>query len=146
VYRVYNLARAHVTSDRDVKILTIAAAFHDLGIWTNNTFDYLKPSIELARKYCVLNSIDDDATSQVETMIRDHHKLTKTKKSKLAEIFRKADLADLTFGLMANSVDRKQIREIREAFPNKGFHLTLCKLFIKNLLKNPLRPLPMYKW
>ena len=45
VYRVYNLAITNVTSDRDSKIVSIATAFHDLGIWTNNTFDYLKPSI-----------------------------------------------------------------------------------------------------
>jgi hypothetical protein len=63
----------------------------------------------------------------------------------LAEQFRQADMIDLTFGLIGNRVDRKQARDIRKAFPNKGFHITLCKLFAKNLFKNPLRPLPMYK-
>jgi putative acetyltransferase len=28
--------------------LVVAAAFHDLGIWTARTFDYLEPSVELA--------------------------------------------------------------------------------------------------
>jgi hypothetical protein len=146
VYRVYNLAVAHVTSDRDIKILSIAGAYHDLGIWTSNTFDYLKPSVELAEKYCIENSIDNRAASEIEIIIDDHHKLSKTKRSKLAEIFRKADLIDLTFGLMGNPINRKLIRDLREVFPNKGFHITLCRLFIKNLFKNPFRPLPMYKW
>ena len=29
----------------------IAGAFHDLGIWTARTFDYLAPSVRLARDY-----------------------------------------------------------------------------------------------
>jgi hypothetical protein len=31
--------------------LVIAACFHDLGIWTDHTFDYLSPSAGLARDY-----------------------------------------------------------------------------------------------
>ena len=29
----------------------IAAVFHDIGIWTNNTIDYLNPSVAQARNY-----------------------------------------------------------------------------------------------
>jgi hypothetical protein len=145
VYRVYNFAMTRVTSAHDSKLLSIAVAYHDLGIWTNKTFDYLKPSIALAKKYCVENRMDNDAISEIEIMIDDHHKLTGTNKSKLAEVFRQADLADLTFGLIGKQINKEQVRKMREAFPNKGFHITLCRLFIKNLFKNPLRPLPMYK-
>jgi hypothetical protein len=144
VYRVYNFAIAQVASDGDRKILSIAAAYHDLGIWTNNTFDYLKPSIELAKCYCVINSIDNGTINEIGTIINDHHKLTKAK-SRLAELFRLADMTDLTFGVAGRSVDKKMNNEVRKAFPNKGFHLTLCRLFAKNLIKNPWRPLPMYK-
>src|SRR5215831_5516732 len=31
--------------------VALAAAFHDLGIWTDETFDYLPPSIRLANVY-----------------------------------------------------------------------------------------------
>ena len=145
VYRVYNFAMTNVVLDRDIKIVSIVVAHHDLGIWTNNTFDYLKPSIALAKKYCEINSIDKDAVSEIEAIIDDHHKLSKIQKSKLAEIFRQADLTDLTFGVMGNLIDRKEIRVARETFPNKGFHINLYRLFVKNLFKNPLRPLPMYR-
>lgn len=145
VYRVYNFAITDVTSDREIKILSIAAAFHDLGIWTNNTFDYLKPSIDLAKKYCIENSIDNETIAEIEIIIDDHHKLTKAKRSRLAELFRQADTADLTFGFVGKQIDGEQVRDIRKIFPNKGFHITLCKLFAKNLIKNPFKPLPMYK-
>ena len=29
----------------DIEKIAVAAAFHDLGIWTNKTFDYIPPSI-----------------------------------------------------------------------------------------------------
>jgi len=144
VYRVYNFAMAYVTTDRDRKIISIAAAYHDLGIWTYDTFDYIIPSVELAKKYCTANTIDHDAAAEIETIIKDHHQLTKNN-SKLADLFRLADLTDLTFGLMGMQMDRRSIRNVREAFPDKGFYITICRLFAKNLIKNPLRPLPMYK-
>ena len=145
VYRVYNFAIQRLTNQKDINTLNIAVAFHDLGIWTNKTFDYIKPSIDLAKQYCMKQSIDSITIAEIELIIEDHHKLTKIKKSELAEIFRQADLVDLTFGLISNQIDTKNIRIIKETFPNKGFHLKLFRLFIKNLIQNPLKPLPMYK-
>ena len=51
-YRVANLCAALRPPDPDSRDrIAIAAAFHDLGIWTADTFDYLPPSIELATDY-----------------------------------------------------------------------------------------------
>ena len=146
VYRVYNFAITNITANQDIQALSIASAFHDLGIWTNNTFDYIQPSIDLAKKYCLENSITQGMTLEIVTMIEEHHKLSTVKHARLAELFRQADLTDLTWGLIYRGAGRKNIVKIKETFPNKGFHLNLCKLFIKNLLVNPLKPLPMYKW
>jgi HD superfamily phosphodiesterase len=33
----------------DLEKIAAAAVFHDLGIWTDRTFDYIAPSIALAR-------------------------------------------------------------------------------------------------
>ncbi len=145
VYRVYNFAVPYVTLERDIEILSIAAAFHDLGIWTSDTFDYLKPSIALAKEYSMANGLDAETTVEIETIIDLHHKVTPIEDSKIAEIFRQADLVDLTLGLIRNGRDRRDIRMVKEAFPNKGFHVYLLILFFKNFMNNPLRPLPMYK-
>jgi len=145
VYRVYNFAIQSITNQKDIKTLSIATAFHDLGIWTNKTFDYIKPSIDLAKQYCLINSIDTETIVEIELIIENHHKLTRIKKNELAEIFRQADLIDLTLGLIRKQIGKKNIRNIKNTFPNKGFHLNLCRLFIRNLFLNPLRPLPMYK-
>jgi HD domain len=46
VYRVVNLCLAIVEDSRvDLEKIAIAAVFHDLGIWTNHTFDYIAPSV-----------------------------------------------------------------------------------------------------
>jgi hypothetical protein len=51
VYRVVNLCVAIVGDNRvELEKIAVAAVFHDLGIWTNQTFDYIAPSIELARQ------------------------------------------------------------------------------------------------
>jgi HD superfamily phosphodiesterase len=46
VYRVVNLCLA-VDGDTPVGLekLAVAAVFHDLGIWTDHTFDYIAPSL-----------------------------------------------------------------------------------------------------
>ena len=41
--------------------LAIAAAFHDLGIWTAHTFDYLAPSCGLAAAYLQQHGHDEGA-------------------------------------------------------------------------------------
>src|SRR5262245_2192127 len=54
VYRVANLCLAIVGDSRvDVEKIAVAAVFHDLGIWTGHTFDYIAPSVALVREHLV---------------------------------------------------------------------------------------------
>lgn len=142
VYRVFNLTLPFVSSNTDIQTLSIACAFHDLGIWTHKTFDYLQPSINLALEY----SHNSHNSMEIETIINFHHKITSIKTSPLAELFRQSDLIDLTLGLFRFGRKGELIRQVRKTFPNKGFHVFLLKIFLKNLFINPLKPLPMYKW
>jgi hypothetical protein len=48
VYRVVNLCAAMV-GQSELEKIAVAAVFHDLGIWTNGTFDYIAPSIARTR-------------------------------------------------------------------------------------------------
>jgi hypothetical protein len=52
VYRQFNLCLAFVgRDDPPIEKIAIASAFHDIGIWSARTFDYLAPSVSLAREY-----------------------------------------------------------------------------------------------
>jgi hypothetical protein len=145
VYRVYNFALTQLDANQELEKLSIATAFHDIGIWTNNTFDYIEPSAQLAREYCRKQNISHSDTNEVELIIKNHHKLSEVESSVLAEIFREADLIDLTLGYVPKGRKKDDIKIIKKLFPNKGFHLFLLKLFAKNLIKNPSHPFPIFK-
>ncbi len=127
--------------------LIIAASFHDLGIWTANTFDYLAPSIVLAGEYLDKNGLSR-WREEISLMISEHHKITlfRDERFPLVEVFRRADWIDVSLGGLTFGLEKKTIRGIRKAFPNAGFHKKLIQLTAREFLRKPLRPLPMFKW
>ncbi|MFA9218357.1 MAG: hypothetical protein ACEQSK_14815 [Sphingomonadaceae bacterium] len=147
-YRVLNfcLALSTESPDRIAKIAT-AVAFHDLGIWTHHTFDYLPPSDVLVRDWLHQHG-DPTWCDEVSAMIQLHHKFTPcaADAGPLAEAFRRADWVDVTHGVIAHGLPRALLREVFAAFPDAGFHLLLLKLSFKRVLSHPLHPLPMMRW
>jgi hypothetical protein len=146
-YRVANLCVALSGSDaQQLEKIAVAAAFHDLGIWTAGTFDYLRPSIDLARAYLV-QSGKADWTEEISGMILQHHKSTPYRGNAqwLVEPFRKADWIDVTGGLRSFGLPRRFIREIYGQWPSAGFHKRLVQLEFGHLGTHPLNPLPMVR-
>src|SRR5262245_14146021 len=148
VYRVANLCLA-IVGNRcvDLEKIAIAAVFHDLGIWTNHTFDYIAPSVALARAHLAARGMAD-WIPEIEAMIADHHKFTPSHAhpQSLVECFRRADWIDVTRGLRRFGLPRTFIATVDATWPNAGFHRRLVQLTISRLLKHPLTPLPMVKW
>lgn len=125
----------------------IAAAFHDLGIWTARTFDYLEPSVRLAHAHLAKLG-REDLGHEVATLISEHHKLRTYTGPYAAtvEAFRRADLVDLSLGLVRSALPSSFIGAVRAAFPNAGFHRRLVQLTARQFLRTPWRPLPMLRW
>jgi hypothetical protein len=116
--------------------IAIAAAFHDLAIWTERTWDYLQPSCLLARRYLAQTGRGDWA-GEIEAMIAWHHKITPCRGfGPLAEAFRRADWRDVLL---------MPLPEPHPALPNAGFHLRLAELTWNWWKRHPLDPLPMLK-
>lgn len=148
VYRVVNLCLAIAADNRvELEKITVAAVFHDLGIWTNHTFDYIAPSVALAREHLAARGMAD-WIPEIEAMIVDHHKVTPSHANpqSLVESFRRADWIDVTRGLRRFGLPRTFIAAVDAAWPNAGFHRRLVQLTIDRFLKHPLTPLPMVKW
>lgn len=152
VYRMihYSLAleaaAGRTVSPEDFEKFVIAGAFHDLGLFTENTVDYLPPSAALARAY-LEDRGRSDGTGEIAAMIDNHHKLTPyAGEFPLAEVFRRGDLADFSLGLFRSGLPRATLRAVRAAFPNAGFHLLLVKVAAKWVLRHPLNPAPIFKW
>lgn len=52
VYRIFNYCLAlHPASDEEKTKPAIAACFHDIGLWSDHTVDYLAPSVAQAENY-----------------------------------------------------------------------------------------------
>ena len=128
------------------KIL-IAGAFHDIGIWTDHTVDYIPPSIPPALAYLEGRG-RSDWSREIELMISEHHKLREYTggESPLIELFRKGDLVDFSLGLFRFGLPAEFVRQVKQAFPNAGFHRRLVRLASGWFVKHPLNPAPMMKW
>lgn len=146
VYRVANLCLAIAGDRGGIEKVAVAAAFHDLGIWTNNTFDYIPPSVALAREYLTARR-QTDWIAEIERTIADHHKITRSTASpgSLVEPFRRADWIDVTRGLRTLGVPRPFIESVFATWPSAGFHWRLVELTLDRLRTHPLTPLPMVK-
>jgi hypothetical protein len=147
-YRVANLCIAQSAGDpQQVEKAAIAAAFHDLGIWTDRTFDYLPPSVELARAHLV-RSGRSEWTSEISAMVIEHHKLRAFRGDPegLVEPFRRADWVDVTHGLVSFGLARRLLREVFATWPDAGFHERLFELELTRLRTHPLSPLPMLRF
>ena len=146
-YRVLNYFAA--LSNRDdaesLDMAAIAVVFHDIGIWSHNTFDYLEPSTRLAAAW-LLDHEMEDRIPEVTAMILNHHKVTACSDDPMAEAFRRADWTDVTQGLRRFGLPLKFVLEVMRTFPNAGFHLFLVKQSAKQVRNHPMNPLPMFRW
>lgn len=146
-YRVFNFTRFFLDSDRLDDTIAVASAFHDIGIWTDKTFDYLPPSIARARDYLQEHVPGVDA-KLVADVIDNHHRVLRVKggpDAAVVEAFRQADLADVTRGLVRGTLDLGFVREAEAAFPYAGFQQMLLRTALSWFLRHPLRPLPMMR-
>jgi predicted metal-dependent HD superfamily phosphohydrolase len=148
IYRVLNFHAALSAADGlPSDAVQIAAAFHDLGIWTDDTLDYLPPSIALATEY-LESQQRSDLKEEVSALILEHHKLRRYRGAcaESVEAFRQADLVDVSLGLVRFGLPRSFVKTVQSTFPDHGFHSMLMKLSARQLIRSPLRPLPMFRW
>jgi hypothetical protein len=124
-------------------VAALAWAVHDLGIWTERTFDYLGPSADLGAQYAEKFGVTD--VDQLRALVREHHRLRPVD-DRVIETFRRADLVDVSHGLLHNRIGRSAVRAAVAQLPYCGFHAFLAKGLTGYAARHPLRPLPMMRW
>jgi len=145
VYRMVNLCLVHAEFDTDQREkIVIAGSFHDLGIWTADTFDYLSLSVDLAMEYLDRKGLNE-WRREISEMIDLHHRLRHNSEP-LAEIFRRGDLVDLSLGIIKCGVSTDLVRAVKREFPNAGFHKQLVRRASRWFCRHPLNPVPVLKW
>ena len=148
VYRMIHfcLALRECSKEEREKII-IAGAFHDIGIWIEDTVDYIPPSLPPAMDYLKKRNLEA-WSEEITLMITEHHKVREYENDlyPLVELFRKGDLVDFSFGAFNFGISKSYINEVKASFPNSDFHKNLGKRAVKWFLKHPLNPAPMMKW
>ena len=146
-HRVAHLCIAQAERDHDqIERIAVAAAFHDLGIWTERTFDYLQPSMTLAADHLAASG-RPGWIPEVAAMILEHHKVLpyRGEAAWLVESFRRADWIDVSFGVVGFGVPRRVLERLVARWPRAGFHRRLAQLEARRLLTHPWNPLPMVR-
>jgi hypothetical protein len=147
VRRVVRLVRAQLPLLHPAQLgqLAVAAAFHDIGIWLDGTFDYLEPSCAHAAKY-----LEAEGLSVWEPVVTDmimlHHQVRHVPGKPLVDAFRRADWCDVSMGAVSRGIPRGRYRALRKEFPFAGFHQKLVVLTAKRMRHHPLSPLPMFRY
>jgi hypothetical protein len=144
-YRVANFCLALTTRGADT-VEKVAIAFHDIGIRTDHTFDYLAPALRNAADY-LRTTERSDWLPEIEAMINEYHKVRPWREHPewLVEPFRRADWADVSLGLVARGLPRALIRDARETWPNAGFRKRLVQLTLRRARAHPLSPIPVLR-
>ncbi|MHC8387116.1 HD domain-containing protein [Pseudomonas sp. MDT2-39-1] len=148
IYRVLNFYSAiSGIENLPSEAVQIAAAFHDLGIWTDGTIDYLEPSVRLATDYLANRQLSH-LNGEVTALILEHHKVRPyaADHALSVEPFRRADVIDVSLGLLTFGLPRVYIKTVKSALPNHGFHWMLLRQTARQFLRSPLKPLPMFRW
>lgn len=149
VYRVVNFCfqlSPNLEGTQRERII-VAGCFHDLGIWTEDTFDYLEPSVALVKNY-LRSQVHENWFPEISQMINWHHRFRTVKSLEypLVEVFRQADWIDVSLGLIRFGLSKKVIHTVKEQFPNAGFHKRLVQLTLREMRRRPWKPLPMMRW
>ena len=138
VYRVVNLCLAIVGHSRaELEKIAVAAVFHDVGIWTNNTFDYIAPSVAVAREDLTARGMADwipeiEAPAQIRSRWSNHFGA------------RTGSMCRSDYEGSASRARSSRLSPPRR--PSAGFYRRLVKLTIDRFWKHPLTPLPVVKW
>jgi hypothetical protein len=148
VYRMFNFCLAlRQCSEEEKTKLAVTACLHDIGLWSDNTVDYIPPSIVEAKRY--LSETGREAWSEeIGLTIELHRKVRPYRgdRSPLVEVFRKGDLVDFSIGFFKCGLPKSFIKEVKVGIPNAGFHRFLMKDAKDWLSKHPLSPLPFMRW
>jgi len=148
--RVFGFLLYLIPEPTDIYILekcAIAVAYHDIGIWTDNTIDYIDPSRKGARDYLIYKQ-KAEWIEEVDLMIERHHQILQGNliEDSLTNYFRRADLVDFSGGYVTQGLPLYVIRQMLASYANEGFHMKLMQLALGRLWTNPLSPAPMMRW
>jgi hypothetical protein len=132
----------------DSEVLTVAAILHDIGLYpaASRGGVYTADGAALAREMLTEHGWDADRIERCAAAIDRHHEL----RSQLAaggevEAMRRADLVDVSSGLIRFGVGRQWLRSLNASVPRAGLAGELAREVGRALRERPLT-MPQIFW
>ena len=167
-FAVYHL-KDSLTNEREVKLMAMALAYHDVALWSDFKLDYLEPSVIQLEAHVNKQNVEQqdgeaDTAESIEwtagevstarEIILRHHKLTEWKEgksgdAKLVNAVRKGDWADATMGLIRFGLPVSLLERAYEQIPEAGFHRVLMDMgprLSPDSVAGQLDVLKIFKW
>jgi hypothetical protein len=137
----------HRCADDEREKVLIAAVFHDIGLWSAHTLDYLESSSEETRRFLKISKRTAWA-NEIVAMIEWRHKILPVTQavSPRVEVFRRADTINLRFGIRRFGLRWRDVQAARRKFPDAGFHAFLAKKGLRWIVTSPGRAIPIFRW
>lgn len=125
----------------DREVLLIAGLLHDVGLYDQASHGgvYVKEGAEFTAELLRAQSWDEDRIRLCFDAIERHHELrSQWGRGAEVELIRRADLVDLTSGVVRFGLSREWLRDLSKSVPRDGTYDTIGREVGRLLLHRPL--------
>ena len=129
-----------VTVDREV--LLIAGLLHDIGLYDEASHGgvYVREGAEFTADLLKKQGWDQGRIRLCFDAIERHHELrSQWERGTEVELIRRADLVDLTSGLVRFDLSREWLRDLFRSVPRDGTYPTIGREVARQLIHQPLQ-------
>jgi hypothetical protein len=132
--RVLTFAAHHCgeyCKEREINLMAMALAYHDIALWSDKQMSYLEPSVKQMHAHANDGGEDwtEDEMITAHEIVMQHHKLTEWKggrgDGRLINSVRKGDWADATIGVIRFGLPASLLEDAYRYIPESGFHMVL---------------------
>lgn len=126
----------------DREVLLIAGLLHDVGLYDQASHGgvYVKEGAEFTAELLRAQSWDEDRIRLCFDAIERHHELrSQWGRGAEVELIRRADLVDLTSGVVRFDLSREWLRDLFKSVSRDGTYPTIGREVAKQLLHRPLQ-------
>jgi predicted hydrolase (HD superfamily) len=126
----------------DREVLLIAGLLHDVGLYDQASHGgvYVKEGAEFTAELLRTQSWDEERIRLCSDAIERHHELrSQWDRGAEVELIRRADLVDLTSGLVRFGLSREWLRDLTRSVPRNGTYPTIGREVARQLIHQPLQ-------
>lgn len=126
----------------DREVLLVAGLLHDVGLYDEASHGgiYVTEGAEFTAKLLEERGWDEDRIRLCFDAIERHHDVrSQWDRGTEVELIRRADLVDLSSGLVGFGLGRQWLRDLSRSVPRDGTYETIGREVAKQLLHQPLQ-------